>query len=58
MKSLVFVPVYSIMHLLCSKKNRHKKTPEPIETTCSGVMELIAGFEPATSSLPRMRSTD
>ena len=22
-----------------------------------GVMELMAGFEPATSSLPRMRST-
>ena len=35
-----------------------EKTPGPIDTTCSRAMELIAGFEPATSSLPRMRSTD
>ena len=35
-----------------------RKTPGAIVTTSSGAMELIAGFEPATSSLPRMRSTD
>ena len=29
-----------------------RKTPRPIESTCLRVMELIAGFEPATSSLP------
>ena len=35
-----------------------RKTPGAIETTSLGAMELIARFELATSSLPRMRSTD
>ena len=39
-------------------KTGKRKTPGAIETTSLGAMELIAGFEPATSSLPRMRSTD
>ena len=30
-----------------------KKNPEPIESTCFGLLELIARFELATSSLPR-----
>jgi len=33
-------------------KKSKRKTPGAIETTSLGAMELIAGFEPATSSLP------
>ena len=31
-----------------------RKSPEPIDTTCTELMELMTGFEPVTSSLPRV----
>ncbi len=34
------------------------QTQNPARQTPHGVMELLTGFEPVTSSLPRMRATD
>ena len=53
-------PVWLLVWLLEEMAEKMKfqkwqrKNPEPIESTCSGLLELIAGFEPATSSLPRI----
>ena len=37
---------------------RRLQTKKPRKTMSYGVMELLTGFEPVTSSLPRMRATD
>ena len=54
----VFVSFFFKRSVEREHENGQQKSPEPIETTCSELMELIARFELATSSLPRMRSTD
>ena len=41
-----------------SSKTATKKPPEPLKQRPWELVELIARFELATSSLPRMRSTD
>ena len=43
-------------HGVQSFKNRHIKRKETCNLQVS--VELMTGFEPVTSSLPRMRSTD
>ena len=48
------------MILQVNEINLAKSTPKPQKNQpfLTGSMELMTGFEPVTSSLPRMRSTD
>ena len=48
---------------VCAKCNVHREKENPrvfpdLSRIPKVIMELMAGIEPATSSLPRMRSTD
>ena len=45
-------------HKNLEKVHKTKKKPPKSEDLSGFFLELLGGFEPPTSSLPRMRSTD